>query len=146
MAVRRRVAGLRRQPRHQWSFRTLDGDWLEQRTLLAFSPLETDVPLHFGAFNDVQVSHFLSVPDEFDLYSLTLQQGEKLSASIDAQDAGSALTSLLRIFSSDGTPLALDNQLGGDPQLTFQASTAGTYYVGVSSAPNNDYNPTEMYS
>ena len=50
------------------------------------------------------------------------------------------------MFSSNGTPLALDNQLGGDPQLTFQASTAGTYYIGVSSAPNDNYNPTVMYS
>ena len=40
------------------------------------------------------------------------------------------------------TPLALDNQQGGDPQLTFQAATAGTYYIGVSSAPDNNYNPT----
>jgi FG-GAP-like repeat/Bacterial pre-peptidase C-terminal domain len=146
MAVPGRVAGWRRQPRRQSSFRLLDGDWLEHRTLLAASPLETAVPLHFGAFNDAQVSHFLSIPDEFDLYSLTLQEGETLDASIDAQDAGSALTSLLRIFNGNGTPLALDNRLGGDPQLTFQASTAGTYYVGVSSAPNDDYNPTVMYS
>ncbi len=56
------------------------------------------------------------------------------------------MASLLRVFNSSGTPLALDNQLGGDPQLTFQASTAGTYYIGVSSAPDNDYNPTVIYS
>ena len=78
MAERRRFAGLRRQPRRQFPCRMLDGDWLEQRTLLAASPLETAVPLHFGAFNDAQVSHFLSIPDEFDLYSVTLQQGETL--------------------------------------------------------------------
>ena len=71
-----------------------------------------------------------------------LQQGETFDASVDAQNAGSGLTSLLRVFDANGTPLALDNQLGGDPQLTFQASTAGTYYIGVSSAPNNNYNPT----
>ena len=146
MRIRGRVAGLRSPPHRQSSFRLLDGDWLEPRTLLAASPLETAVPLHFGAFNDAQVSHFLSVPDEFDLYSVTLQKGETLDASIDAQNAGSALTSLLRVFNANGTPLALDNQLGGDPQLTFQASTAGTYYIGVSSAPNNNYNPTVMYS
>ena len=138
--------GSRRPSRRRWSFRRLDGDWLEQRTLLATSPLEAAVPLHFGAFNDAQVSHDLSIPDEFDLYSVTLQKGETLSAAIDAQDAGSALTSLLRIFGANGAPLALDNQLGGDPRLTFQASTAGTYYIGVSSAPNDDYNPTVMYS
>ena len=76
MAVRGRVAGLRRQLRRRRDFRLLDGDWLERRTLLAGSPLATAVPLHFGAFNDAQVSHFLSIPDEFDLYSVTLQKGE----------------------------------------------------------------------
>ena len=145
MPVRGRVTGLRRPPRRHWSFRRLDGDWLEERTLLATSPLASAVPLHFGVFNDAQVSHDLSIPDEFDLYSVTLQKGETIDASIDAQDAGSALMSLLRIFDGTGTPLALDNQLGGDPRLTFQASTAGTYYIGVSSAPNDDYNPTVMY-
>ena len=99
------------------------------------------MPLHFGALERCPVSHFLSIPDEVDLYSVTLQRGETIDASIDAQQAGSALDSLLRVFGSDGTPLALDNQQGGDPQLTFQAATAGTYYIGVSSAPNNDYNP-----
>jgi hypothetical protein len=144
--VRGAVTSLRRQPRRRWFFRMLDGDWLEQRTLLAASPLATAVPLHFGAYSDAQVSHFLSIPDEFDLYSLTLQQGETFDASVDAQNAGSGLTSLLRVFSATGTPLALDNQLGGDPQLTFQASVAGTYYIGVSSAPDNNYNPTELFS
>ena len=77
---------------------------------------------------------------------VTLQKGETLDASIDAQQAGSGLASLLRVFDANGTPLALDNQQGGDPQLTFQAATAGTYYIGVSSAPNNNYNPTVMDS
>ena len=47
------------------------------RTLLAASPLELAVPLHFGAFNDAQVSHFLSIPDEVDLYSVTLQAARR---------------------------------------------------------------------
>lgn len=119
----------------------LDGDWLELRTLLAVSPLETAVPLHFGALNSAHVSNVLSIPDAFNLYSLSLQTGETFDASIDAIEAGSGLTSLLRVFNSSGEPLALDNQQGGDPQLTFQATAAGTYYIGVSSAPDNDYNP-----
>ncbi len=141
MGVRRRVAGLRGQPRRRWSFWLPDGEWLEPRTLLAASPLDLAVPLHFGAYNDAEVSHFLSIPNEVDLYSVPLQAGEIVSASVDAQQAGSGLTSLLRIFDANGTPLALDNQQGGDPQLSFQAATAGVYYIGVSSAPNNDYNP-----
>ena len=37
--------------------------------------------------------------------------------------------------------MALDNQQGGDPSLTFQVPIGGDYYVGVSSAPNDNYNP-----
>ena len=55
-------------------------------------------PLHFGAFNDAQVTHFLSIPDEVDLYSVTLQAGETIDANIDAQQSGSPLASLLRVF------------------------------------------------
>ncbi len=146
MAQNVRAVDLRPRPSRRWSFRTLEGDWLERRTLLAASPLETAVPLHFGVFNDAQVSNVLSNPEEFDLYSLSLQEGQTLDASIDAQDAGSGLTSLLRVFSSSGAPLALDNQLGGDPHLTFQAATTGTYYIGVSSAPNNNYDPRVLSS
>jgi len=123
------------------SLRRLDGDWLERRVLLAATPLSAAVPLHFGLFNDATLSHFLSTPAEFDLYSVPLQSGDTLAVSISAQQSGSALTSLLRVFGAGGTPLLLDNQQGGDPQLTFQAATAGTYYIGVSSAPDNNYDP-----
>jgi len=123
-----------------------DGDWLEDRTLLATSPLDRAIPLQFGAFDDAQVSRFLSIPDEFDLYSVTLQAGETLDASASARQSGSALESTLRVFNSGGDPLALDDQQGGDPQLSFQAVAAGTYYLGVSSAPNDNYNPTLEYS
>ena len=104
--------------------------------------MELAVPLHFGALNDAEVSHFLSIPTEVDLYAVTMQRGETIDVSVDAQQAGSALESLLRIFDADGTPMALDDQQGGDPRLTFQAAAAGTYYIGVSSAPNDDYDPT----
>ena len=107
MRVRGRAAGLRGRPRHHRSFWLPDGEWLEPRTLLAASPLELAVPLHFGAFNDAEASHFLSIPEEVDLYSVTLQRGETLDASIDAQQAGSGLTSLLRVFDANGTPLAV---------------------------------------
>ncbi len=99
------------------------------------------VPLHFGVLKDAAVSHFLSIPTEVNLYSLSMQRGETIRVSVDAQQAGSALESLLRVFDADGTPMALDDQQGGDPQLTFQAATAGTYYIGVSGAPNDSYNP-----
>ncbi|MGO9468955.1 MAG: FG-GAP-like repeat-containing protein, partial [Isosphaeraceae bacterium] len=123
------------------AFRRPDGDWLERRVLLAATPFFMAEPLHFGLFHDATESHFLSTPAEFDLYSVPLQSGDTLAVTISAQQSGSALASLLRVFDASGTPLLLDNQQGGDPELTFQAATAGTYYIGVSSAPDNNYNP-----
>jgi hypothetical protein len=122
-------------------FRRPEGDWLELRTLLDSTPLGSAVPLHFGVFNDATDSHVLSHPDEVDLYSVALAQGQEVQASIESQQAGSGLTSLLRVFDSSGNPLALDNQEGGDPQLSFQAATAGMYFIGVSAAPNSNYDP-----
>ena len=134
---------------------------LEDRTLLSPSPLLAAVPLNFNAIsNTAQVSHFLSSPGEVDLYSVALKAGDTIQAGISAQDAGnqagasfmfpfpgfsyqgtSGLESQLRVFDANGTPLALDNQQGGDPSLSFQAKTAGIYYIGVSSGPNDNYNP-----
>ena len=38
-----------------------------------------------------------------------------------------------------GNPVALDDQEGGDPQLTFQAASTGAYEIGVSSAGDDAY-------
>jgi hypothetical protein len=141
--------------------RWLGLEWLEDRTLFSASPLDAALPLQFNAQRVVQAEHFLSRPAEFALYRVTLQAGDTLEAGISAQDAGnqagagftfafpgfayqgiSPLSSLLRVFDAAGKPLALDDQQGGDPSLTFQATTAGIYYLGVSSAPNNNYDPT----
>ncbi len=135
-------------------------EWLEDRTLFSVSPLANAVPLHFNALNVADVEHFLSQPAEFDLYSVSLNAGDTLQAGISAQDAGnqagasfmftfpgsadqgvSALSSLLRVFDANGKPLALDDQQGGDASLSFQAASAGTYYIGVSSGPNDNYDP-----
>src|SRR6516165_2966750 len=102
MRARRRSSNQSGQSQRRWSFRQPDGDRLEPRTLLAASPLASAVPLRFGVLNDAEVSHFVSVPDEVDLYSVTLESGETLDARIDAQQAGSGLTSLLRIFNASG--------------------------------------------
>jgi hypothetical protein len=131
---------------------------LEDRTLFSVSSLAIGVPLNFNAENTAQMSHFLSSPTEVDLYRVTLSAGDTVQAGISAQDAGnqagagfqftfpgfatqgtSALQSQLRVFDASGTPVALDDQQGGDPSLSFQATTAGTYYIGVSSAPNDNY-------
>jgi hypothetical protein len=127
----------RRGPPHRPWF-----ERLARRVLCAVSPLNQAVPLHFGPFHTAESTHFLSLPVEVDLYSTTLRAGDTLDVGVSAQASGSGLTSLLRVFDARGRPLALDNQQGGDPHLTFQAASAGVYYIGVSSAPNDQYDPT----
>jgi len=122
--------------------RRLTLERLEDRALPSASPLDAAVPLGFDAFGAAHVSHFLSTPDEVDLYKVNLQAGDVLASDVRAQSAGSGLQSLLRVFDAQGRPLALDDQEGGDPHLRFQAAAAGTYYVGISSAPNDSDDPT----
>src|SRR5262249_31171257 len=114
---------------------------LEDRTLLSASPLAAATPLLFGPLGTAQVAHFLATPAEVDLYRVTLNTGDQVSARVSAQTAGSGLQSLLRVFDASGRQVALDDQEGGDPQLTFQAATGGVYFVGISSAGNDSYDP-----
>src|SRR5262249_39083327 len=69
----------------------------------------------------------------------SLSAGDRIHATVNTQPSGSSLQSVLRIFDPSGNPVALNDQKGGDPQLTFQAATPGTYTIGVSSAGNNAY-------
>jgi hypothetical protein len=90
---------------------------LEDRTLLSGDPLTLATPLTFQ-LNTAHASHFLSSPGEIDLYRIHLEAGDRVTASVNAQQAGSGLQGLLRIFDAGGSPVALDNQEGGNPQLT----------------------------
>ena len=86
-------------------------------------------------------SGFLAQPNQFDLYPVFLDAGERVNVQLNALTAGSALQSLLRIFDAGGRQVALNDQEGGDPELTFQAAIAGTYRVGVSAAGDDAYDP-----
>src|SRR5699024_7852097 len=80
-------------------------------------------------------------PREFDLYRVALAAGDQVSATVTAQGSGSGLASLLRVFDAQGNALALDDQEGGDPRLTFQAPARGVYVLGASSAPDDNSDP-----
>ena len=86
--------------------------------------------------------------NDVDLFEVELEAGETLVANIDAAQIGSELDSVLTIFDINGSLLAQnDNNSFGDviesdSFLTFTAPQNGTYYVGVSSAGNLDYDPT----
>jgi hypothetical protein len=129
--------GARRRP-----VRPLTLEWLETRILLSGDTLATAVPLTFTAFETAHAAGFLAQPNAVALYRLHLDQaGDRIQAAVTGQTTGSGLDSLLRVFDAQGRPLALDDQEGGDPHLTFQAARPGDYFVGVSAAGDDAYDP-----
>src|SRR5205085_3286632 len=81
---------------------------------------------------------------DVDLYKVQLNAGDQVSADIDAVAFGSSLDTILRIFDASGRPLAADDDaIGGgtDSHLEFVATSAGTYYLGVSGFVNGLYDP-----
>jgi hypothetical protein len=137
----RRKATQRRRPRPVADRLRLE--WLEDRTLLAGHTLATATPLALAAGRLTTVSGFLPSGRSVDLYALSLAAGATVRAAVAAQSIGSTLDGVLRVFNAAGQPVASnDNFAGLDPRLAFQAPTAGTYYVGVSSAGDDHYDPT----
>ena len=90
---------------------------------------------------------------DVDLYKVTLQVGQTIIVDLDAQDMpdGSTLSSLdghLRLFNASGVQVAVnanEENPGGlvsyDSFLVYKATSAGTYYIGLSGAANESYNP-----
>lgn len=94
---------------------------------------------------------FLEPGRDVDMVRLDLDAGATVTVAVEAASIGSALDSFLRVFDAEGRvlrnafgqPIENDNRVGSlDSLLTFTAPTAGTYYVGVSGAGNQLYNPT----
>jgi hypothetical protein len=117
---------------------------LEDRTLLTGHSLATATALNLDYGAPSTVAGFLQAAQDVDLYSLRLQTGDTVTAGVAAQQNGSGLDGVLRVFDSVGRPIAFNNDFyGRDPQLTFQAAAAGTYYVGVSGFPETTYDPAQ---
>ncbi len=91
-----------------------------------------------------QVTNFTVNPrSDVDLFSFQASAGQEADIAV-TRPPGSRLASCLRLFDSNGNPLALNEnppQGGLNAQLSFQISVTGTYYVGVSSRGNDHYDP-----
>ncbi len=108
---------------------------LETRTLFAVQA----IPLPFTPSQTAHAAGRIAAADDFALYAVSLGAGDVVSATVSGP--GSGLQSALRVFEPIGHQIALDDQEGGDPRLTFQAPVAGDYLVGVSSAGDDAYDP-----
>jgi len=91
---------------------------------------------------------FISKGTDVDMYSFTVQAGQKVTFDIDRPSIGLSFDSFIRIFDTNGVELAsnddgpnleeLDSTESFFP-LTF--TTGGTYFVAVSGKGNSTYNP-----
>jgi len=96
---------------------------------------------------DQYVDYTLSPNTDVDLVKFTVAAGQKVGFDVNSRN-GSSLDTYLRVFKSDGTQLAVNND-GAAPgeaaskfsYLSYTFTQAGTYYAGVSLNPNNTYNP-----
>lgn len=92
---------------------------------------------------------------DVDLFQITLSTGQMIVADLDAAylDDGSAYSALdgyLRLFDASGNELIFNDNANdpntsvssSDSLIRFTADVAGTYYLGVSTAVNNDYDST----
>ena len=84
-------------------------------------------------------------PTDVDLFKFTAKAGQKIGFDVDPA-SGSTLDSFLRVFNSAGSRITSnDNRaapgetLAKSSYLEYTFTTAGTYYVGVSGAPNGSY-------
>jgi hypothetical protein len=83
---------------------------------------------------------------DVDLYQITLQQGETATIDIDTS-IENPFDTAVRIFKDNGQQLVFNNsgQAPGenvssvDPYVEFTAAASGRYFVGVSSAINDNY-------
>ena len=86
--------------------------------------------------------------DDVDLFEFQLDAGDAVTIDIDADEFSSDLDSVLRLFSSEGEEVAVsdDDSAPGedfslDSFISFIADSTDTYFAGVSSFANFDYDP-----
>ena len=95
---------------------------------------------------------YVDFTEDVDLYSVDLAAGDTVNFDLDASQTdlenASELDTALRIFDSEGNQLAISNNDAApgetfisfrDSYLEFTPEADGTYYVGVSSFPNGEF-------
>ncbi len=84
----------------------------------------------------------LHASSDVDLYQVQASAGDVLSVALSTPQGGTAVNTVLRIFNSQGVPLAsLDDPDSNGAQFQMAVPASGTYYLGVSGGQNSLYNP-----
>ncbi len=129
--------------------------WLTQSATLVdagdtIAAAATVIPGVGGLRLSGRIGDGLYAARDVDIYKVTLAAGQSLTIDIDARSllGGSTLDSYLRVFNAAGKQLTWndDDGVSYDSRLTYRASSAGTYYVGVSGFGNSGYSPARAGS
>src|SRR5262249_35979068 len=91
----------------------------------------------------------LSNPLQVDMYSFQGSAGQGLVPSTTTGTPAAPVDTYLCLFAANGQELQADDNSGspsGYSQLTYTIPADGTYYVGISGAPNTSYSPTDGYT
>lgn len=118
-------------------------EWLEDRLAPAHDTLATAVPIVCSVGGQAQLDGRIVSVNDVEMYPFVLSAGERMHVSAHAETIGSPLDAVLRVFSAVGSQLAFNDDTGDswDPDLTFEAAATATYFVGVSSFENFNYDP-----
>ncbi|MCC0177135.1 DVUA0089 family protein [Waterburya agarophytonicola K14] len=99
-----------------------------------------------GGQNTVVIQESIDPQGDVDVFKFQLNEGDRVTLNINAQQIDSGLDPILRLFDEFGNELAVndDNEAPGenfslDSYIDFTAATTGEYYVGVSAFANFDY-------
>ncbi len=90
-----------------------------------------------------EIGDRLSDPDQdVDMVRIDVQQGADVTINVSTTSIGSTLDSFLRVFDIEGNQVASTASMGGgNSLLTLTDLDAGAYFVGVSGAGNQTYDP-----
>lgn len=122
------------------------GDTISSAKAMSFSTQNTSTTNSTIGDNDR-----IAPTKDVDLYKLEMQAGDRITVNIDAVVNGSELDSMLHVFNANGKLVAFNDDRAApdetplssfDSYLSFTATKAGTYYIGVSSFGSLDYNPS----
>jgi len=113
--------------------------------------LDSEAPVTFSGEIGDNTTSILSPEGDVDLFRVELEKGDILFADINAAIIGSDLDAILSIFDADGNLLVQNDdnsfEVDGevvteiDPLSQWIAFEDGTFFIGVSSSLNSEYNP-----
>jgi hypothetical protein len=77
---------------------------------------------------------------DVDMYQITVNAGQVVTANTSLPTGGAALYTTLRLFDSTGNQLFATSSYNST-HMDYQFATAGSYYIGISGYPDTSYNP-----